>query len=125
MKKELIEQISSEHSRHRQFVETAFPSVFTKEDVCKLIDDFANGVYTLVSGVEENTSEGLTELQIESISNDVSEMVSDLGLDLISDYELDMSYREVELTSIEISERRIRSIVTEVIKATLGEEEGD
>jgi len=108
MKKELIEQISSEHAKHRQFVETAFPSIFTKEDVCKILDELVNDLYAHVTD-----------------ANDVAEMVSDLGMDIVNDYELEMSYREVELSSVEISERQIRSIVTEVIKATLGEENDD
>lgn len=122
MKKELIEQISSEHAKHRQFVETAFPSVFTKEDVCKLLDEFTNDLYAGITDVEVATGL-LTELQIESISTSIAEEVSDLGLDLINDYELEMSYREVELSSVEISERQIRNIVTEVIKNTLGLDE--
>lgn len=122
MKKELIEQISSQHAKHRQFVETAFPSVFTKEDVCKLLDEFTNDLYAGITDVEVSTSL-VTELQIESISNDIAEEVSGLGMDLVNDYELEMSYREVELTSIEISERQIRSIVAEVIKSALGLDE--
>ena len=125
MKKELIEQISSEHAKHRQFVETSFPSIYTKEDVCKILDELVNDLYAHVTDAAESTSGTLSELQIESISNDVAEMISDLGMDIVNDYELEMSYREVELSSVEISERQIRSIVTEVIKATLGEEDDD
>jgi len=123
MKQKLIELVSSEHAKHRQFVETSFPSIYTKEDVCKILDEVVNGVYASVSELEETTSETLSELQIESIANDVAEMVSDLGMDIVNDYELEMSYREVELSSVEISERQIRNIVTEVIKATLGQED--
>ena len=123
MKQKLIEQVSSEHAKHRQFVETSFPSIYTKEDVCKILDELVNGVYASLADVEETTSKTLSELQIESIANDVAEMVGDLGMDLVNDYELEMSYREVELSSVEISERQIRSIVTEVIKATLGLED--
>ena len=123
MKQKLIEQVSSEHAKHRQFVETSFPSIYTKEDVCKILDELVNGVYASLADVEETTSETLSELQIESIANDVAEMVGDLGMDLVNDYELEMSYREVELSSVEISERQIRSIVTEVVKATLGLED--
>ena len=123
MKQKLIEQVSSEHAKHRQFVETSFPSIYTKEDVCKILDELVNGVYASLADVEETTSETLSELQIESIANDVAEMVGDLGMDIVNDYELEMSYREVELSSVEISERQIRSIVTEVVKATLGLED--
>lgn len=123
MKKELIEQISSEHAKHRQFVETSFPSIYTKEDVCKILDELVNDLYAHVTDAAESTSGTLSELQIESISNDIAEEVSGLGMDLVNDYELEMSYREVELCSVEISERQIRSIVTEVIKNTLGLDE--
>jgi len=123
MKKELIEQISSEHAKHRQFVEAAFPSIYTKEDVCKILDELVNDLYAHVTDAAESTSGTLSELQIESISNDIAEEVSGLGMDLVNDYELEMSYREVELCSVEISERQIRSIVTEVIKNTLGLDE--
>lgn len=102
-----------------QGVQEAFPSIYTKQDVATLFTSLLEKVEAL----EESTSETLSELQIEGISNDVAEMVSDLGMDLVNDYELEMSYREVELSSIEISERQIRSIVTEVIKAVLENEE--
>ena len=99
-----------------QSVQEAFPSIYTKQDVATLF----NSLLEKVEALEEPTSGTLSELQIESMANDIAEMVSDLGMDLVDDYELEMSYREVELTSVEISERQIRSIATEVIKETLG-----
>jgi len=49
MKKEIIEQISSELKRSKEFVHNSFPSVYTKQDVSHLFDEFADVLITYVS----------------------------------------------------------------------------
>ena len=52
-----------------------------------------------------------TEVILESIANEIS----DAGTDIVEEYELSMSYREVELDSIELSTSGIKDIVEEAL----------
>lgn len=52
MKKELLEQIGSELTTQQNFVATSFPSVFSKEDVMKLLDSYTQSIFAIVSGIE-------------------------------------------------------------------------
>lgn len=68
----------------------------------------------------EQLEEGgeLDDDQINIIAEEVASSINNHG-DLVSDYELSMSYREVELDSVEFDESGIERIVKDVIKATL------
>lgn len=70
MKQEIIKQISSEQSRHRQFIETSFPSIFSREDVLKIVDEFAQDVLTIVMEMKEEKSSRSISLEgVEELSN--------------------------------------------------------
>jgi len=49
------------------------------------------------------------------LSADIANELSDAGTDIIDDYELSMSYKEVELDSIDFSTSNIRGIVEETL----------
>lgn len=67
---------------------------------------------------------GITQEQINDIADNISDEIVGIGTDLIEDYELEMNYREVELTSVDFSERRIENIVKNALSDLL-EKEGD
>lgn len=67
---------------------------------------------------------GITQEQINDIADNISDEIVGIGTDLIEDYELEMNYREVELTSVDFSERRIENIVKNALNDLL-EKEGD
>jgi len=67
---------------------------------------------------------GITQEQINDIVGDITDEIVGIGTDLIEDYELEMNYREVELTSVDFSERRIENIVKNALNNLL-EKEGD
>ncbi len=67
---------------------------------------------------------GITQEQIDEITDNITDEITGCGLDLIEDYDLEMNYREVELTSVDISDRRIKNIVTNALNELL-EKEGD
>jgi hypothetical protein len=68
-------------------------------------------VINWVNELEEET----TSIDSDLIDQIVEE-IKDLGLDLISDYDLSMSYREVELDSIDLNEDVIRESIERAIK---------
>jgi hypothetical protein len=60
----------------------------------------------------------LDEADTEVFSNLVKEIASEIadqGLDLIEDYDLEMSYREVELSSVTLDEDRIERAIKTAI----------
>ena len=61
-------------------------------------------VIKMVESLEEpqaSTKIVIHEGQMNDLVNSISEGITDAGLDLVDDYELSMSYREVELDSID------------------------
>ena len=71
-------------------VQNSVSSIFSKEDVLSLI-----------KGISEVNAFGLTKDQMEELTLSIAEEISDEGIDLFRDYELDMNSREVELSSVE------------------------
>ena len=60
----------------------------------------------------------LDEADTEVFSNLIKEIASEIadqGLDLIEDYDLEMSYREVELSSVTLDEDRIERAIKTAI----------
>jgi len=87
-KKELLEKLNSSE----ELVKMAFVPV---HEVIKWIEE-----------LEEETA----ELDNESIE-EIAEEIAGLDLELIEDYELSMSYREVEIDSVTINSGKIVRII--------------
>jgi len=68
-------------------------------------------VINWVNELEEET----TTLS-DDLVDQIAEEIMDLGLDLISDYDLSMSYREVELDSIDFNEDAIKESIKRAIR---------
>ncbi len=88
-------------------ISEGFSSIYSKDDVLHLL-----------SVLETSSSGGfeLDEDQIRDLSVDIVNEFSDAGADIIDDYELSMSGREVELDSIDFSRRNMQDIVEDAIK---------
>lgn len=67
---------------------------------------------------------GITQEQIDDVAESIINDIQGEGTDLIEDYDLEMNYREVELTSVDFSDRRIKDIVKNALEELL-EKEGD
>lgn len=67
---------------------------------------------------------GITQEMINEIADTLQDEFSQEGVDLISDYDLSMNYREVELDSVDYDDSRIKRIVHNVLEDYL-EKEGD
>jgi hypothetical protein len=63
-----------------------------------------------------NELEETTTTLGDDLVDQITEEIMDLGLDLISDYDLSMSYREVELDSIDFNEDAIKESIKRAIR---------
>lgn len=72
-------------------------------------------VMEMISKIEEPKSFSLSGEQIKELVSNIVNEVTDLGIDAIDDYTLDMNYREVELDSIDFNEHSILRAVNDAI----------
>lgn len=97
-------------------VEFAFPSLFTKDDVIKVIRDLETQLKAAMEEeVIETKSKSLTKEQIKEIAENAASSVASEGLNLIDDYDLTMNCREVELDSVELDENKIADEIERAI----------
>lgn len=96
----------------------------TKQQTVELLQKQLPGFYSvdqvikMINDIEDAESSGpLNEEQINEIADQIAEEIIDEGLDLINDYELGMSYREVELEGVDYNERTIISAAKRAIGA--------
>ena len=79
-------------------------------------------VIELIEELDETpSSTGLTEEDITELAKSIAEDITSVGVDLVEDYDLSMSYREVELDSVELDESRISKEAERAIKAFFDE----
>ena len=72
-------------------------------------------VINIIKGIEDSKSITLNDEQIDELASQIAEEITDEGLDLINDYDLSMSYREVELDSVDYNNRAIVDAATRAI----------
>lgn len=90
----------------KQQITEGFSSIMTREDVLHLLDC-----------LEINEGNGtFTEDQINNLSADIANEIADAGTDIIGDYDLSLSYKEVELDSIDYNLSNIQDLVESTIK---------
>lgn len=129
MKNEIIEQILKELSTSKSFVEKSFPSVYTKQDVFHLLDEFADRVSTYVfENVEEKKTsrsmslegvEELSELLIKTINNKIERLDSSDVVDYDS-ASFSIGYNnQVEIDSMEFNDNEITDVVEITIEEVL------
>ena len=77
----------------------------TKEQMINTLKSQLPGFYSveqvieMINKIEEPS--GFSQDKLDDFIDNVIDEIKDGGLDIISDYDLEMSYREVELTSVE------------------------
>ncbi len=79
-------------------------------------------VIELLNQLEETSSvPSLSEEDIKDLASQITESLETEGLNLISDYELSMSYREVEVDSVDydkgVIEREVKSVLRDFFVA--------
>jgi len=104
-------------------VDSSFPSLYTKEDVIKVLRDLEATLKDFIGSDEEDETEtvskGLTKDQVQEIVDAIASEIRGEGIDLIEDYDLSMSYREVDLDSIEFNEDEISKIAKRAIEGII------
>jgi len=80
-------------------------------DKLKIGDDLVKMTLVPVSEVIKWIDELESETLSEDIIDDIVDEIVGEDMDLISDYELEMNYREVELNSISIDSERIERAI--------------
>jgi hypothetical protein len=86
-------------------ISEGFSSIYSKDDVLHLLSVLETG-----GGIE------ITDDMVSTISDDIADSLQSEGTNLVDDYELSMSYKEVELDSIDFSTSRIKAAVKDAIE---------
>ena len=109
----------AEFDQAAHIVDSSFPSLYTKEDVIKVLRDLEATLKDFIGSDEEDETEtvskGLTRDQVQEIADAIASEIRDGGTDLIEDYDLSMSYREVELDSLTLDESRVAKEIERAI----------
>jgi hypothetical protein len=79
-------------------------------------------VSEVIKWVNELNGGGITKEIIDDAVEALQNEFNSEGTDMISDYELEMNYREVELSSIEFDDNKIKRVVELVLENYLDEE---
>ena len=113
----------AEFDQAAHIVDSSFPSLYTKEDVIKVLRDLEATLKDFIGSDEEDETEtvskGLTRDQVQEIADAIASEIRDGGIDLIEDYDLSMSYREVEIDSVDFNEDEISRIAKRAIEGII------
>ena len=94
----------------------------TKQETIDLLGKQLPGFYSveqvikMITDIEESGSFEISDDMVSTISDDIAEALESEGTDIVDDYELSMSYREVELDSIDLNEGKIKAAVRDAIE---------
>ena len=95
----------------------------TKEQMINTLKSQLPGFYSveqvieMINKIEEPS--GFSQDKLDDFIDDIVVEIKDGGLDIINDYELEMNYREVELTSVEFDRDSISRVVKDSFKNNL------
>lgn len=90
-------------------VDSSFPSLYTKDDVIKVLRNLEATLKEYISDKD------ITKEAIREIAENAASSVSSEGLDLVDSYDLTMQYREVELDQLSLDESRIADEIERAI----------
>ena len=108
-------------AQHREQVLNAFPSVFTKDDVIKILEDIQSSI------PEPKPQSSISAERIEKLKSDLLESIYDKVIELDSDDVVDFDSAEfeirylntVELNSIDWNSEKINDKVEEAVDEVL------
>jgi hypothetical protein len=104
-------------------VRNSFPSVFSKDDVVKLLEDLSNETASDVQDSVQNTAPSgfvklddvFSEDNIKILSGYMCDSLDGGGTDIIDDYDLSISGREVEIDSVTFNSYSLRKCIESAI----------
>jgi hypothetical protein len=103
----------------------------TKQETIDLLGKQLPGFYSveqvikMITDIEESGSFEISDEMVKTLSEDISEALSNEGTDIVDDYELSMSYREVELDSIDLNEGKIKAAVRDALENYIDNNKAD
>ena len=103
----------------------------TKQETIDLLGKQLPGFYSveqvikMITDIEESGSFEISDDMVKTLSEDISEALSSEGTDIVDDYELSMSYREVELDSIDLNEGKIKAAVRDALENYIDNNKAD
>jgi len=126
MKKQLLDEIGSELTIQQNFVETSFPSIFSKEDVHKVLDAFAQAIFARVESIKESgitmSAESIQDLS-EQLMAAVTRKVDRLEADEVVDFSsasMSISYNnQIEIDSMDYNSEVVNEAVEEAVDQVL------
>jgi len=98
-------------------VDSSFPSLYTKEDVIKVLRDLETTLKDFIGNEEETIKPfpSVTKEAIREIAENAASSVSSEAFDLVDSYDLTMSYREVELDQLSLDESGVADEIERAI----------
>jgi hypothetical protein len=94
----------------------------TKQQTIELLGQQLPGFYSveqvikLIGDIEESETFEFHSESISKLSDDIADALQSEGTDLIDDYDLSISGREVELDSVDLDENRIARVVKDIVE---------
>ena len=118
MKAQIIHEIESELKVHIESVENAYPSIYSKEDVKRVLNSFAKNITLWVSEVKEQgpvmSVEGIRDLS-EQLMVAISRKVDRLDAEEVVDYSsasMSISYNnQIEIDSMDYNSEVVNEAV--------------
>jgi len=108
------------------FIQTKKLNIMTKQETIDLLKQQLPGFYSaeqvidMISKIEPEVLDAyefeFTDERIKTLVDNVVDEISDLGIDLVSDYDLSMNYKEVELDSIDLNNHQIKGAVKSAVQ---------
>jgi hypothetical protein len=108
-----VDKVANWFTAESDSVNNSFPSIYTKDDVNKLLSKLKDSI---LEESEEPTVGIFDNEKINEIANGIYDELDSEGTDIVDDYDLSMSYREVELDRIDLNKRAIVRIVTNILE---------
>ena len=111
-------------------VDSSFPSLYTKDDVIKVLRNLEGVLKDYISEKEliKDDSKILTPEQVTSLVEAISGELSQMGDNIIADYDLSLDYKEIRLDGVELHYDNIYEKVEESISdwfTNLNEDDDD
>ena len=94
----------------------------TKQETIDLLGKQLPGFYSveqvikMITDIEEPEISEFHSDSIRELCDNIAESLSSEGTDLIDDYDLSISGREVELDSVDLDENRIARVVKDIVE---------
>ena len=109
--------LNAEFDHVVHLVDSSMSSVFTKNDVIKVLRNLETTLkeYTSENELTENNSKVLTTEQINSLIETVTNEISSMDEYIIDDYELSINDKEIQLDSVSLNGYSIEEKVSEAV----------